>query len=164
MRMRAHLLAALHEQHAEWEASLAGLPVEQIVMPRFDHGWSIQDVVAHLWGWQQITNARLQAAAEQREPVIPEWILQIEGWEHHADRVNAQIYAQCHQQPWEAIYSQWHTGFRQVLSVAGTIPERDLLDSSMYAWLHGHALAAILLATYDHHQEHLEQLQHILAG
>jgi hypothetical protein len=37
------------------------------------------------------------------------------------------------------------------------ISERDLLDSGRYPWLKGYPLAFILLASYDHHQEHLDK-------
>jgi hypothetical protein len=42
--------------------------------------------------------------------------------------------------------------------LAEQISERDLLDSSRYAWLEGYSLALVLRASYDHHQEHLEKL------
>jgi hypothetical protein len=38
------------------------------------------------------------------------------------------------------------------------ISEKDLLDSGRYPWLGGYSLAFILIASYDHHQEHYEKL------
>jgi len=37
--------------------------------------------------------------------------------------------------------------------------EKDLLDGSRYSWLKGFSLAFILVASYDHHQEHLEKMR-----
>ncbi len=38
------------------------------------------------------------------------------------------------------------------------VSKRDLLDGDKYPWLHGYSLAFILVASYDHHQEHHEKL------
>jgi hypothetical protein len=32
------------------------------------------------------------------------------------------------------------------------------LDGDRYAWMHGYSLAAVLLSSYAHHQEHLNFL------
>jgi hypothetical protein len=39
-----------------------------------------------------------------------------------------------------------------------------MLDGDKYAWLNGYSPAFILVASYDHHQEHLERLMGWLAG
>ncbi len=63
MNMQDHILAALREQFNRWQELLAGLSDEQITAPHFDDDWSIKDVMAHLWAWQQISIARVQAGA-----------------------------------------------------------------------------------------------------
>jgi hypothetical protein len=57
------------------------------------------------------------------------------------------------------IYQNWRSGFLQFLDGAGKISERNLLDGDRYSWLNGYSLASILVASYDHHQEHLEKLK-----
>lgn len=68
MNMKGHILAALREQSERWEELLVSLSEEQITAPRFDLDWSIKDVVAHLWAWQQISIARMEAGAHDRAP------------------------------------------------------------------------------------------------
>ena len=53
MTLKSHILDALREQALRWEELLLNLSEVQITTHRFDLDWSIQDVVAHLWGWQQ---------------------------------------------------------------------------------------------------------------
>jgi hypothetical protein len=160
MNMKEHILAALREQFERWEAVLASLNEEQLTTPNFDLDWSIKDVMAHLWAWQQISIARMQSGVTDREPEYPDWILNLgESWEENADRVNALTFERNHETPWLAIYEHWKNGFVRFLELGEAISERDLLDGDRYPWLNGHNLASILVASYDHHQEHFEKLR-----
>jgi hypothetical protein len=160
MNMKDHILTALREQFDSWEELLARLSEEQIVAPRFDYDWSIKDVIAHLWAWQQISIARMEAGAQDREPEFPGWITSLgEDWEENADRVNALTFETNHNKPWPEVYQNWREGFLRCLGAGKEISERDLLDGDRYSWLKGYSLAFILVASYDHHQEHLEKLR-----
>ena len=160
MSMKEHILAALREQFEHREALLASLNEEQIAASRFDKNWSIKDVMNHLWAWQQISIARLEGGVMGDEPDYPQWILSVgEDWEDQADAVNALVFERNHNKPWLEVYQNWRNGFLRLLELGEQISERDLLDGSRYSWLKGYNLAYILLASYDHHQEHLEKLQ-----
>ena len=159
MNMRDHILAALREQFERWEELLASLSEEQITAPRFDLDWSIKDVITHLWAWQQISIARMEAGLYDREPVFPKWIVESnEDWEENANRTNAVTFERYHHKPWSEIYQNWREGFLRLLALGKEIPEKDLLDSARYRWLNGYSLAFILIASYEHHQEHFEKL------
>ena len=74
MNMKEHILTALREQFDRWEELLASLSDEQITAPHLMSDWSIKDVIAHLWAWQQISIARMEAAVLNREPEFPKWV------------------------------------------------------------------------------------------
>ena len=115
--------------------------------------------MAHLWAWQQISIVRMEGGALDREPEYPAWIVEsIENWEDDANRVNALTFETNHEKSWSEIYQNWKNGFLQFLELGNKISERDLLDGNRYPWLKGYSLAFILIASYDHHQEHLEKL------
>ena len=159
MNMKEHILAALREQFDSWEEMLASLSEKQITAPQFDYDWSIKDVMAHLWAWQQISVARMEGGLQDREPEIPKWILNLgEDWEEDADRVNALTFETNHEKPWSEIYHNWKNEFLRFLELGNAISERDVLDGDRYPWLKGYSLAFIIVASYDHHQEHLEKL------
>jgi hypothetical protein len=71
MNMKEHILTALREPFERWEELLTSLTEEQITTPRFDDNWSVKDVIAHLWAWQQISIARMEAAVFDRKPELP---------------------------------------------------------------------------------------------
>lgn len=159
MNMKEHILAALREQFNSWEELLAGLSEEQLTAPYFDFDWSIKDVIAHLWAWQQISIARLEAGSQDREPEFPKWIVEsTDNWEEDADRVNALTFETQHSKSWSQTYESWQIGFLRLLDLGNEISERNLLDGDRYPWLKGYSLAFILVASYDHHQEHYEKL------
>ena len=164
MNMKEHILAALKEQFDRWEELLASLSEEQLTAPRFDLEWSIKDVMAHLWGWQQISIARMEGGVLDGEPEFPKWVLELgSAWEEDANQTNDRIHQNFHQQSWQEVYRNWHEGFLRFLDSGNEISERNLLDGDRYPWLRGYSLAAILIASYDHHQEHFEKLTEQLA-
>ncbi len=159
MKMKEHILAALREQFARWEKLLDSLSDEQIIAPRFDDDWSIKDVILHLWAWQQISVARMEAALRDEEPKFPRWVAELSAdWEENANQTNAWIYETYHEKPWPEVYQNWREGFLRLLESGEPLAEKDLLDGDKYPWLKGHPLAFVLIASYDHHQEHLEKL------
>jgi hypothetical protein len=94
-----------------------------------------------------------------RQPEYPKWIVSLgEDWEEDSDRVNALTFENNHEKPWSEVYQNWKNGFLRFLELGNEISERDLLDGDKYPWLKGYSLASILIASYDHHQEHLEKL------
>jgi uncharacterized glyoxalase superfamily protein PhnB len=159
MNMKEHILTALKEQFNRWEELLTGMSDEQISAPQMLAGWSIKDVVVHLWAWQQRSIARLEAALFDRVPEFPQWLAGVDlDSEDNTDQINAWIYETYREQPWSGVYPNWQKGFLRLLELGAGISEKDLLDADRYPWLAGHPLAFILLASYDHHQEHLEKL------
>ncbi len=155
MNMKEHILAALREQFNSWEELRTSLSEEQITAPHFDFDWSIKDVMTHLWAWQQISIARMEGGLHDREPAFPKWIVEsVENWEEDADRINALTFERNHKKPWSEIHQNWRDGVLRFLELGNKISERDLLDGDRYTWLKGYPLAFILVASYDHHQEH----------
>lgn len=159
LSMKDHILVALREQFQRWEELLASLSAEQIAAPRLPSHWTIKDDIAHLKAWQQRSIARLEAARANREPVYPRWLAGADPEaESNTDPVNAWIYEAHREHSWAEVHEDWRAGFLRLLELSEGFSERDLLDESRYPWMDGYSLACILLATYDHHQEHIEEL------
>jgi hypothetical protein len=161
---KQHILTNLRDEFNRWEELLASLSAEQITAAQLSDNWSIKDVVAHLRAWQQRSIARLEAALRSKEPEYPAWPAQFdpeaEGQPHD---LNAWLYATYQDQPWSSVRQDWRQGFLRFLELAEAIPEQDLLDAGKYAWLEGYALFAVLQGSYEHHREHAEYLEPVIA-
>jgi hypothetical protein len=164
MNDKQGILSALREEFNRWEALLASLSEEQITAPRLPDNWSIKDVIAHLRAWQQRSIARLEAALLDQAPEYPAWPAQFdpeaEGQPHD---LNAWLYAKDRDRAWPSVHRDWREGFLRFLELGNTIPEPDLLAAGRYAWLEGYALSAVLHGSYEHHREHAEYLEPVLA-
>lgn len=159
MNMQDHILGALREQFDRWEELLTTMSEEQITAPLLPSTWSTKDLVAHLRAWQQRSIARLEAAHLNREPEFPRWLADPDpDSEGGTDQTNAWIYAANRELGWSQVHQDWREGFLRFLELGQGVSERDLLDTGRYPWLQGYSLAFILVASYDHHQEHLEKL------
>jgi len=158
MNMKEHILTALREQFECWEEVLRGMSEQAVTRPLAPSDWSTKDVMAHLWSWQLRSIARLEAARLDREPEFPVWLAGVDPNADDVERLNAWLFAVNHDLPWSQIGQNWRNGFQRFLEAGAVIPEKDLLDGSRYPWLNGHPLAFVLVASYDHHQEHLDEL------
>jgi hypothetical protein len=158
MSMQAHILAAMQEQLERWETLLASLSTAQRQAPLLPSQWTVKDTLVHLWAWQQRSIARLEAAHQGGEPEFPQWLSggNPDG-EGIPDQINAWIYETYRDLPWELVYTKWRDGYQHFVELGGGISERDLLDS-YFSWMEGYPLANVLLASYNHHLEHLEKL------
>ena len=159
MNDKRQILAAMQEVFDRWQELLAGLSEAQITQPQLDGQWSIHDIVAHLWSWQQATVARAEAALHGRDPVYPEWWERFDpDMEQDVDRTNAWLHQASQAKPWPSVYADWWAQFRRCLSLAEEIPETAMLEPAGYRWMGDSALSAVFLGTVEHHQEHLDAL------
>lgn len=149
----------LREIFNRWEELLATLSEGQITATDLPDGWSIKDEMAHLWGWQQRSVARMNAALNNTEPHYPNWLGSSQADpEEDVDKTNDWIYQTYKDEPWQAVYADWRTQFLRLLELTAQIPEKDLLDSARYVWMEGYPLAASHKGTYEHHEEHYNTL------
>ena len=135
---------------------MAGLSEEQITTPHLPSGLSIKDVIAHLRAWQQVSIARLEAALFDRDPELPKWLAGLDPEsEDNRDKYNDWIYQANRESPWSNVHRVWKEGFLRFLELAEAIPEKDLLEIGRYPWLKEYPLSAVLVGSYEHHEEHL---------
>jgi hypothetical protein len=60
------------------------------------------------------------------------------------------------------VHREWSQRFLHLIELGEAMPEKDLLEAGRYSWLNEYPLAAILLGSYEHHEEHLESLLTLL--
>jgi len=61
------------------------------------------------------------------------------------------------------VHRDWTEGFLRFLELGEAMPEKALLDAGRYTWLEGYALFAVLEGSYEHHREHAEYLEPVIA-
>jgi len=157
MDNKGQILTELAEIFNRWQELLTTLSEEQIIAPQLPDHWSVKDVVAHMWAWQQASVARAKAAVDDREPNYPVW-WDIMGPDPEADvdRTNAYLYKINQDKPWSRVYADWKTQFSHYLELTRQIPEKDLIQPGRYTWMGKYALSASSMGSLDHHREHYD--------
>jgi hypothetical protein len=154
------ILIQLKQVFTQWQDLLASLDEEQITSPLTPSAWTVKDIVAHMWAWQQGSVARMQAALQDRQPAYPDWWL-ANGPNPVADldRTNVWIYQANRERPWHNVYSLWRDQFQLYIVLTSRLAENDLLTPRRYTWMGVLAIADSCLISIEHHQEHLDDLK-----
>lgn len=159
MDSKKQILATLMNEYNAWEALLGGLSEAQITAPNRIAQLSVKDILAHLWAWQQRSIVRMEAAQKDQAPVFPRWSADLDPEdEEDTDRINAWIYQAYRDRPWAEVHKAWKEGFLAFVASGEAIPEKDLMKPGRYAWLGEYPLSAVLVGSYEHHEEHLQPL------
>jgi len=162
MNDKGQLIQMLTEEFDRWEKLLTSISTEQITAPNRIANMSIKDIIAHLTAWQQVTVARLEAARKNRTPEYPGWPPELDINADDVDKINAWIYTTYQERPWSSILKEWQERYLHVLILAQVSSEKNLMSAGKYAWLKEYPLSAVLLGTYEHHEEHREALLALL--
>jgi hypothetical protein len=159
MNDKQHILTRLLDIFTRWQLLLADLSEEQIMQPLVPSTWTVKDVIAHLWSWQQASVARAEAALQGTQPNYPGW-WEINGPdpEKDVDQTNAWLYEASKGKPWSMVYADWKAQFELYLELNRQIPEEDLLEPGKFEWMRGYPLAASPLGSLGHHEEHFDTL------
>lgn len=160
MPNKAEALGMLQDEFQQWRNHLDNIEASKFVDPNVYGQWSAKDVVAHLWSWQQLSIARMEAGLENR---LPEFTLWSDDFEpenpEDVQKINSLMYEKFRDKSWADVYQDWQQGFQQFIELAEKVPEVDLLNPEKYEWLNGYALVDVLLGSYWHHREdHREPL------
>ena len=156
---RPELLTALRAGRAELETALAKIPLADWEAERLPGGWSLKDVVGvgtptypHLGWWERrvVTMYATLGRGETPGEKIGEG---------QFDAVNARIYAENRARPLDEVRRDEAQAYADLLALAETAPEADLLDPARFEWLEGRKFAGRIAAnTFGHYADHLPDL------
>jgi hypothetical protein len=159
MNEKQQILDDLVKIFKQWQVLLASLSYAQILAPMAPSSWTIKDLVAHLWSWQQASVARAVAALSGQQPRYPAWWEQCgPDPEEDVDATNSLLYSLSKDKSWTQVYTAWKAQFTRYLELTRQVPEKDFLQPGRYTWMGKWALADSTKGSLSHHQEHYEML------
>ena len=154
MNDKSEIMTMLRKEFELWEDMLSQLSEKQLTTANLPGGMSIKDELGHLWAWQQLSIARLDAALHDKEPEFDLFPDELDSEvEEDTDAINAWIYKINEAKSWETMHGEWKDGFLKVIALADAISADDWFDAKKYPWLNGYALSAVLTGTHEHHYE-----------
>jgi hypothetical protein len=129
---KAELLNWLQEAYRQWEAFLDQIGPTRMDQPGVNGDWSMNDIVAHLTGWNRNLIARLQAAYRGEPEPPPPWPAYLQS----EDEINAWIYESNQGRPVREVLDESHQVFQQLLAVIEDLPDEVRIEQEWHlVWL-----------------------------
>jgi hypothetical protein len=155
------LLHTIQTEYAHFESLIAPLSETQLCTAPTEGEWSIKDSMAHIAVWEQICSRWLK---EFVHGVTPQPLERLDAgsndriYQENRDRSLAEV---------RKLFQQAHQQFlEQVNLLTQTLSEEDLNTSDRFAWTEswpGHSLTAVIADnSYEHYQDHAQQIRRLL--
>ena len=152
---KTDVLNTIQSAHANLEELLTPLSESQLCTPTLEGQRSIKDILAHLGAWERLCGGWIGALLSSETPDIPD---------EDENTINERIFQENRNRPLHEVQEDFHAAYqqflRQVQALFQILPEEDLNDPNRFSWLEGRSLLALIAGnSYDHYQEHAEQIR-----
>ncbi len=142
--IKAQLIAASEKEYAALEKLLASLTPDQMIRPPALGEWSVKDVLAHLYEWQQMFFHWYQTGLRGEKPAVP-----AEGYKwSQLPALNQHIYETYRDLPLDDIQHLFRESHKKTITLVESLPETDLFTRGKYAWMNQNMLASYLHANW----------------
>ncbi len=158
---KKQLLTESQHQYEALDAWLSTLSVDQLTTPGILGDWSVKDVLAHLYEWQQMFFRWYAAGLRGETPAVP-----AEGfkWNQLPD-LNQRIYETFRDRPLEEILNCFHASHRETIALIESLSDDALTTPGLYPWMNKNTLMAYLAAnTSSHYQWAYKELHKGIKG
>ena len=152
---KAKLLDKMHGGYDELDALLITFTPEQLTTEGVSGTWSIKDILAHLASWQQRTLQRLDAAARNEAPDVPDIAN-----EEEENQLNERFYSENRELTPAEVLNNYHAAYAALVTAVEQASDEDLFTPGRFAWLGDTVLWETVAGnTYDHIAEHIGAIQ-----
>ena len=153
---KTRLLDEMHASYSALEELLAALSEEQMTTAGVNGAWSVKDNLAHLGAWQQHEIERQEAIRDGIEPP-DRWAGMSE------DEINEQHYQQNKARPLAEVRADLRSNHQKLLALVEAMTDEDL--NKPIPWLNNRLPWNFIAGnTYEHYQEHSDNIQRWLAS
>lgn len=111
--------------------------------------WSVKDVLAHLFAWQQMTLGWYRAGKRGETPVTPS---EKYTW-REIPALNQEIYETHHDRPLKKVQTALNASHREALDLIETMTDDELFTPKVYAWTKTTTLGSYLTSATSSHYE-----------
>ena len=144
---KSQLIEAAQKEYDALEKLIAPLTVDQMTHPPAAGEWSIKDVLAHLYEWQQMFFRWYEAGLRGEMPAVP-----AEGYKwSQLPALNQHIYETYRDLPLDKALRLLCQSHAKTMSLLESLPEADLFQRGKYPWMNQNSLAAFINANAGAH-------------
>lgn len=144
---KALLLSTSQKERDALEGFLSTLTPEQMTQSGIVGEWSVKDVLAHLYEWEQMVLGWLSASEHDETPLVP-----AEGYKwNQLPALNEQIRKKHHERPLDEVLVVFRDSYHEVMKTIEGIPEEMLFSAGLYPWMNKNTLAAYFTSCTSSH-------------
>lgn len=148
-KTKGELLAQATERYQALMEVVETLPTEELLAPGTIGEWSIKDVLAHIWTWQQMMFAWYEAGTEGYVPKTPS---EDYTW-RQTPELNQVIYEENKHRPLGEVLLLLASSHEKMVLLIETLSERELFDKGVYAWTKSAMLGSYFTSATSSHYE-----------
>lgn len=158
---KSQLVTEIQKETKALQQFLSGLTPEQMEQIGAVGEWSIKDVLAHLYEWQQMFFRWYEAGLRGETPAVP-----AEGYKwNQLPELNQAIYKRYHGCPLDEIMRAFWDSHAKTLALIESLSEDALVAPGLYPWMNNNALIAYLTAnTGSHYRWARTEMRKVLKG
>ncbi len=146
-KSKEQLLFAMETEHESLEKMLTVLSQEQIIATSMTTKYSIKDVLAHLYEWEQLCMGWYETGLQGKIPSLP-----AEGFNWaQIPALNNTIYEKHKDKSWDEIQRLTRESYNKIHETINSLSEVELFSPGHYAWTKKNALAAYFIGATSSH-------------
>ena len=144
---KPQIISESEKEHENLEQFLAALPPAQMTQPGVLGEWSVKDVLAHLYEWEQMVLGWLEAGRSGEHPHVP-----AEGYKwSQLPALNEKIRENYCQIPLDEMLKLFRGSYQQIMHTITSLSEEDLFTPGLYPWMNKNTLAAYFISATSSH-------------
>ena len=124
------LLKDIYTERRRLEKNLSVLSADDMIQPEVMGTWSVKDILAHLVAWERLFldwySTGVHAGTPETTPVGMS--------QKSIDALNQQIYEKNRWRSLDNILAEFHTSYREIMTLIAAIPEEDMFVHGRFPW------------------------------
>ncbi len=144
---KIHLLAESQKEFEALEEFGADLKPNEMTRPGALGEWSVKDVLAHLYEWQQMFFRWYEAGLRGEKPAVP-----AEGYKwSQLPALNQKIFETYRDYPLDEVVGLLRSSHDKTISLIKALSDEALTTPGLYPWMNQNTLIAYLAANTSSH-------------
>lgn len=141
------LRAAIERERGKLDAVLETVTPERMVEPGVVGEWSVKDVLAHLYAWEQMALGWYRTGLRGEVPEVPapgyKW--------NQTPQLNRAIFEKHRDRPLDEVLADHDASRREILGVIESLSDEDLFTPGRFAWTRKNTLGAYFVSATSSH-------------
>ncbi len=137
---KTQLLDIIRKEYGRLEQSLTRITSDHMAVPGQPEAWSVKDIIAHLYEWQQMFSSWYQAGLRGETPAVP-----AQGYKwNQLPALNQAIFEKYRSLDSDRILAMFGQSHRDTVQFIESLSDSDLTTPGLFPWMNHNTLLSYL--------------------